>query len=525
MVQQSRAVCVWTAGTGVHSAARALACDFGGWGRNCKSTTLGQVMTMWYKRLFVPVAATLIALLAGCGGSTKNPTPQGGFTNANLNGTYAMSFSGIDANGFFAVAGSITADGNGHITSGQLDVNEAPSPVNATLTGTYNVRADGRGVAGLVTSAGNFSLVFVIVGNNRALVTRFEQSATGSGSLDLVNSSAFSTAALAGTFVFNLAGLDSAGKSEATVGSITTDSTGIVTSGVQDESDDGITFTNEAITGGSLQVGANGRGTALLNTALGQLNFAFYVVDANRIKLVETDSLPALGGDAFRQSGTISNASLSGPFAFTVAGNDVNIGPFAAGAIFAADGAGNITSGTEDVNDAGAATPNAPISGTYALDASGRGTASLSNATVGTLTFVIYPTTNGVQMLNTNSNLVVSGAAFPQTGVLSNGTVQGAYGMNYTAASANGQLDSVGSISANGSGHLTGITDINNAGSTSTGTALTGDYSLDATGRGPLTLQSFLGQQNMAIYVLNGSRALFVELDSDIVAAGAIEHQ
>jgi hypothetical protein len=483
---------------------------------------------MWRKRLFLAVAATLIPLLAGCGGSSKNPTPQGGFTNANLNGTYAMSFSGVDGNGFFAVAGSITADGNGHITSGQLDLNQSPAPVNTTLTGTYNVRADGRGVAGLVTSAGNFSLVFVIVGNNRALVTRFEQSATGSGSLDLVNSSAFSTAALAGTFVFNLTGIDSGGNSEATVGSITTDSTGNVTTGVQDLSDNGVIITAQPISSGSIQVAGTGRGTASITTPGGTLNFAFYVVDANRIKLVETDNLPALAGDGFRQSGTVSNASLSGPFAFTVSGNDTTAGPFAGGAVFTADGAGNITSGTEDVNDAGSATPNAPISGTYALDASGRGTLSISNATIGTLTFAIYPTTNGVQMLNTIGSLVVSGAAFPQTGALSNGSIQGAYGMNYTAASLNnGELDVIASVNANGAGHMTAIQDISNPGGgpPSSGTALTGDYSVDATGRGPLTLQSFLGQQNMAIYVLNGSRALFVELDNTTVAAGAMEHQ
>jgi hypothetical protein len=365
------------------------------------------------------------------------------------------------------------------------------------------------------------------VGNNRALLTRFEQSATGSGSLDLVNSSAFSTAALAGTFVFNLNGIDTAGNSFATVGAITTDSSGNVTSGVQDEADNGSIFPNEAIGGGSLQVSGNGRGTALLNTAAGPLNFAFYVVDANHIKLLETDSLPALAGDAFRQSGTISNASLSGPFAFTVAGNDVTAGPFAAGAVFNADGAGNITSGTEDLNDAGSATPNAPISGTYALDASGRGTLSLSNPVVGTLIFAIYPTTNGVQMLDTKGSLVVTGAAFPQAGALSNGTVQGTYGMNYTAASANGELDVIASLNSNGTGHVTAIQDISNpgAGPPSAGTALTGDYTVDVTGHGPLTLQSFLGQQNMAIYIVNGSRALFVELDPDIVAAGAIEHQ
>jgi hypothetical protein len=437
-----------------------------------------------------------------------------------------MSFTGSDANGFFAVAGMITVDGAGHINSGVLDLNQAPAPItNASVTGTYTVRADGRGVAGLTTSAGNFNLVFVIVANNRALVTRFEQSAIGSGSLDLVNSSAFSTAALAGTFVFNLSGIDTAQNSLTTVGSITTNSGGTITSGVQDQSDNGAILTASPISGGSIQVASNGRGTASITTAGGTLNFAFYVVDANHIKLVETDSLPALAGDAFRQSGTISAASLNGPFAFTVAGNDVAVGPFAAGGVFSSNGNGTITSGIEDLNDAGSVATNVAITGTYSINASGRGTANITTATLGTLTFAFYPTTNGVQLLETDTGLVVSGAAFPQTGALSTGTFQGTYGLNYTAATASGELDTIASVNANGTGRLTAIMDVNNGGSTSTGTSLTGNYTVDATGHGPLTLQSFLGQQNMAIYVISNSRALFVELDNDIVAAGDVEHQ
>lgn len=483
-------------------------------------------MAMRCKRLFLVLAATLLTFLAGCGGSINNPRPQGGFNNASLNGAYAISFSGTDSNGFFAVAGTLTADGNGRITSGVLDINKAPAPVtNVPFSGTYTVRADGRGVAGLASSTGNFSLVFVIVSGNRALVTRFEQSATGSGSLDLQNASAFSTSALAGTFVFNLSGLLNATNPMATVGSFTTNTTGTVTGGVQDSSENGAIFTNEAISAGSIQVGANGRGTASITTVAGLRNFAFYVVDANRLKLVETDTLPALAGDAFRQSGVISNASLAGPFAFTMAGNDVGIGPFAAGGVLTSNGAGAITSGTEDFNEAGAATVNIGISGTYTLDASGRGTATINSGTTGMLHLVLYPTTNGVQLLETDTGTVVSGATFPQSGALSSATVQGAYGLNYTGVTFGGELDAVASLTANGSGRITGIVDINNVGSTSSGTSLTASYSVDATGRGPLTLQSGLGQQNTAIYVLNNNRALFVDLDSDLVAVGVIEHQ
>lgn len=479
---------------------------------------------MTCKRLFLVVAVTLISFLAGCGGSSSQPAPQGGFTNASLNGTFAISFSGIDANGTFAAAGIITANGSGQITSGLLDVNRSPQPVtNLTISGSYNVHPDGRGVAGLNTSAGTFDLVFVIVGNNRALVTRFEQSATGSGAMDLVNPSAFSTAALTGTLVFNLSGLDSAGNVMSTVGSITTNAAGAVTSGIQDLSDNGTILTAQPISTGTVQVAGTGRGTASITTTTGTLNFAFYVVDATHIKMVETDALPALSGEAFRQTGATSNASINGPFAFTVAGNDLAAGPFAAGGVFTSNGAGGISSGTLDFNDAGAPTQNAPITGTYSLDASGRGTATISG--IVTLDFVLYPTTNGVQMLNVDSGLQVSGTAFAQSGALSTASVQGAYGMNLTAATSGGELDSIASLNANGTGHITGITDINNVGSTSTGTSLTGSYTVDSTGHGPLTFQTGLGPQTMGIYVVNSNKALFVDLDTDIVAVGDMEHQ
>lgn len=477
-------------------------------------------------RLVWFLAAAIGLTVAGCGGSPHNPTPQGGFTNASLNGTFAFSFSGTDSAGFFAAAGSLTADGSGRITSGVLDENKVGGVLsNVPISGTYNIRADGRGVASINSSAENFSMVFVIGSPQHVLLTRFENSATGSGSMDLQNPAAFSTAALAGTFVFNLAGVDTTANPFATVGSISTDTTGTVTGGVQDSADNGAIFVNEAISAGNIAVGTNGRGTASLTTVAGPLNFAFYVVDANRIKLVETDPSQALAGDAFRQTSPASNGDVSGPFAFTIAGSTATGGPFAAGGVFAADGAGNIPSGTEDLNDGGLVNANLGLTGVYSIAANGRGTATLSSSG-GTFTFAAYPTTNGVQLLETDTGAVVSGGAFSQTGTLSSASLQGTYGLNQTGVTVNGPFDSVASLTATGSGHMSGIVDVNNTGVLSTGTALTVSYSVDATGRGPLTFaSSILGQQNMAVYVVNGNRALFVELDNNSVAIGELQHQ
>src|SRR5438270_13428609 len=119
------------------------------------------------KHILVSLAAVITLItLAGCGGgnSINFPPPQGSFTNANLNGPYAFSYTGSDAGGFLAVAGSFQADGNGHITSGTQDINSgAAVRTNASITGTYTVRADGRGSATLNSPAGNTTIDFVLV--------------------------------------------------------------------------------------------------------------------------------------------------------------------------------------------------------------------------------------------------------------------------------------------------------------------------------------------------------------------------
>lgn len=476
---------------------------------------------------FLALATVLTILAAGCGGgSSSTPTPTGGFTNASLNGAYAFSFSGNDVNGFFAVAGTLSANGSGAITSGVVDINRAGGVfTNIGLTGTYNTRADGRGVATLNTSAGNFNLVFSIVNANRALISRFEASANGSGSMDLQTSSAFSTSAVSGQFAYNISGVDGGSNPFASVGSITTNTSGTLTAGIEDSSDNGGILSAAPITAGSITVAANGRGIATLNTASGILNFAVYVVDANHVKLVETDVAPALAGDAFRQSGPFTNASLTGPFAFTIGGADVLGGPFAAGGVLTSNGAGAISSGVEDVNDGGAVNTNLTVAGgTYTLAANGRGTAILPTP-IGTVNLAFYPSTHGVQVLEIDTGFVASGAAFQQTGTLSTTAVSGPYAMNFTGVSTSGPLDTNSQFTANGTGGLTGIVDINNSGSLSTGTSLTGSYAPDATGRGPMTFTTGLGQQNLAIYVVDSTRALFIDLDSNIVVLGEMDHR
>jgi hypothetical protein len=479
------------------------------------------------KRFFSVIFSTaaLGLIIAGCGGSGSRPTPQGGFTTASLNGTYAFSFSGTDLSNvtFFAVAGTMTLDGAGHVTSGGLDLNRATgvSP-NVALTGTYNIKADGRGTAILNTSLGNLNLVFVVISNQHALVVRFENSATGSGTMDLSNSGAFSTTALAGSFAFNLSGADSSGNPEATLGSLTLDNSGTLSAGVQDVVDSTIVLPNQPISAGTLTIAPTGRGTLAMTTSIGTLNFAIYPVSTNFFKAVEIDTnLSQLAGDVFRQQGPFNNTVLNGPFAFTAAGVDQNAAAnVVEGGIFTASGTGVIASGTEDLNDgAFVPSPGVAISGSYSISGL-RGTLTLSGTNFSD-SFVFYPSTGGIQLMEIDSGVVLSGVAFQQSGTFSNTSIQGAYGVNLTGPG----LDFTAAVNANGAGAFSGIFDSNNAGSLGPGAPITGTYTIGASGRGPMSFSSGLGPQSLAVYVVNNTQALFVDLDPGLPAQGQMQHQ
>src|SRR5262249_53005747 len=98
--------------------------------------------------LFLASFLFLSLMIAGCGGNIKTTTPNPtGFTNADLNGTYAFAISGNDGGGFFAIAGSFTANGNGAITGGTEDINYPGASggfKNGAISGKDTVRTDGR---------------------------------------------------------------------------------------------------------------------------------------------------------------------------------------------------------------------------------------------------------------------------------------------------------------------------------------------------------------------------------------------
>ncbi|HEX7287212.1 MAG TPA: hypothetical protein VF532_13585 [Candidatus Angelobacter sp.] len=488
-------------------------------------------------RSFVAIACTFVLIAAGCGGSSS-PQAQGHFGNGSFSGSYAFVLSGKDASGFFAVAGSLQADGGGHITRGTMDINAAAGvSTSVSFTGSYSVHPNGQGSAQLVSPVRTFNIHFVLVSASRAMLASFDANTTGHGTADLQSLTVLDNSALAGQYAFNLAGVDVGANPLATLGGLVADGAGTIASGVSDASDNGVPSGDQPVTG-TYSLAASGRGTMTLTTSLGTLHFAFYPVSNRRFKLVETERSPALAGEA-----TVgSNASVSvpgcGPCVFRLSGI-VGGKPFAAAGIFGTDDAGGITpNGFQDINTGAGAASVGISGGSYGFAGNFHGTLSLRNGVTGVLSnYVIYPSADGILFLCVDPGSTVTGVATIQAGAglpFQDLSFQGAYAFSVSGTVLNGSTDVVGQVSASFTGHptsttpgtLTGALDINQAGVLTPNLVLDGSFTLDTNARGTAALHTASGTQNVILYAAGPNSPLyFVGRDAGFVAAGSFDLQ
>jgi hypothetical protein len=475
-------------------------------------------------------ALCTLALLVGCGSSSPTAVapPSGAFSASSLNGTYVFSSTGVDSttNGLFlGIAGTVVANGSGGITGGTIDVvgPDVPqvAPVAQPITGgTYTVSADGRGQIKLAT----VTLDFVLTSSAHGLITEFDGNGSGSGTIDLQSTATL--AQLAGSFAFSLGGVDNSGQfPTATAGSFALNSSGSVTGGVQDFNDNLVVEPALPILPGTATFGTGtGPGSITLTTATGTLTFDYYPIDTTHLKLIETDYIQFLAGDAFGQTG----ASIpTGPMVFTVAGLDTAGSVAAGGLMTSVDGAGTFTGGLEDLNNGGDVLPQLGFSGAPGAGGSvgGRVIVNLSGFTPASQ-YVLYPSSGGVLMLETDSAAITSGAAFAQTSQTLAAS-QG-YGLNLSAFNTGGfEEDDIAEFTTTSSS-FTGIVDINDEGTTSFDQAFSSmTYNPpDSTGRGSATtIEHGNPYISYNFYVINSSTVLLLETDSTQIGAGTIELQ
>jgi len=233
-------------------------------------------------------ACVAAASLTGCGGSnssTSTPTPPAA---PSIAGTYVLSVTGNDpTDGLYDVAGVLTFDGSGHITSGVADYNLGSGiDMNVQLTGTYTL----AGTAALVSLTDGVgtqdTFTLAISSSGPSNVAGFDGS--GSGTLTPQTATSFATS---GTYTYSLAGQ---GNNTLTSTGGFTVASGTITSGTQTNTDGEDVSTYSSITGILEPVQADGRGQA----AIGGFTFSYYPVTANQIVLIGLDDRALLYGTA-----------------------------------------------------------------------------------------------------------------------------------------------------------------------------------------------------------------------------------
>lgn len=221
-------------------------------------------------------------------------------------GNYAFLFSGFDASGGVAVAGSFTADGLGNLTNGVEDFNSTASSSykNQTFTGTYTLGSDNRGVLTFSSLLGSPAFAFAIDPTGaHGRIIEFDSSAIrGSGQIELRTVSTCASNTLNGQYAFGVSGqvvvsASSAAGPAAAVGSfLATPATGSGTGSVSNTEDDANTpggvVTQDQSWGGSFQTTAQStRCSITLSPRIGQLTYSVYPVTSNEAFLIETDQV------------------------------------------------------------------------------------------------------------------------------------------------------------------------------------------------------------------------------------------
>jgi hypothetical protein len=327
-----------------------------------------------------------------------------------------------------------------------------------------------------------------------------------------------------GTYAFSVTGQNSGGFFSA-VGTLQADGNGNITGGVEDFNGQGA-FSLSQILSGSYSVIADGRGDAALITSFTTIDLSFVLLSQGQSAQIMRFDPGATGSGIMVQqnSNAFSTASIKGPYAFNLSGIDSGgVGVVAAG-MFTADGAGNISSGTLDLNDGGVVSSITITSGTYSVASNGRGTLTLSAAS-GSLDFVFYVVdATHLKLMESDPPpaYILVGDAFSQpTSAITNANLSGSYAFTL-GGGASSPYVAGGILTADGNGNIrSGVEDVNNNGTLNENISLTGTYSIASTGRGKMTLNG----AEFVIYPTSSAGVQIAEIDTTPAGGVALAQQ
>ena len=278
--------------------------------------------------------------------------------------------------------------------SGTEDVS-GPNPlIRASITGSYAFDGNNHGTMTIKDSSGTHAYSFYVVSASDLTVLSNNATAPINGSLSSQQPITYSNVSLNGPYVFLMDG-NSPTQGYVQAGQFNPNGTGSLGTVTEDINTPG-DLQNGLITAGTYAFDptVNGRGTLTINNqgTGAPSTYVFYMVSPQQADVMTTNSNIVAGGSILMQTqgSSFHNSSLDGAYSFVLGAQTGAANLSAAVGTLSLDGNGNL-SGKMLQNLNGTVSPTLSLSGTYNLNGSTRGTATLISSGGGSSPFAIYP--------------------------------------------------------------------------------------------------------------------------------------
>jgi hypothetical protein len=364
-------------------------------------------------------------------------------------------------------------------------------------------------------------------------VTISAASAAGSGTANVTI--LFSNASLFGQYAFSYSGEDTAGFL-AVAGSISFDGLGGVSPGGVEDVNSGNGVVTNSITGGTYEVGPDGRTTVSFTTSLATVTFQVTISSPQHALLVRFDTVATGSGTLDLQNKTeLSVSAISNFYSFAVSGINSGGFPEAIAGNFLADGNGNfpINNAIQDVNDAGTVTQaDTSLQGqivTFDSNA-GRGLLQFTSTPKVTLQFAFYIVDHThIKLVETDLTPILAGDAFSAPNSISLASLSGNNAFTLGGSVTRGAYAAGGIFASSGQGTITnGVQDLNMAGQVLAQTIATSGstYTVTPVNSNRILLNVSNGNSTFTygMYFNSNGTAEMIELDTNVVVATGLAY-
>ena len=409
----------------------------------------------------------------------------------------------------------------------------------ANQTVTWSVSGSGCLGAGCgsIASGGLYTAPATVPSSSTVIVKATSQASASASASAVVTILPSDNSKLKGQYAFLFTGFDSAGVYQE-AGSVTADGNGKLISGLEDINDSAGPTTDVPIAG-TYQMGADNRGVMTVNGPLGTHTFRFALnLLGTKGRLISFDQSGVRGSGVIeRQDPTAFDPSiLAGGYVLKLAGMDAYGARIGALGLIFTDGNGFISGSSLDVNDGGIVSPTfATFSGSYIVDSTGRGTATLSipGFDGGTFDFAFYVVSaNELLLISVDplsfGNPIFSGSAELQSGApFATASVVGGSVFSISGTNGIAPEDTVGRFQFDGISNVSEIFDQNSGGAVTVGGLMTGAYDIQLNGRGTLNLDNPAGGSPTVwyLYAISPDTAFVMDASTSAVAIGEMRSQ